>query len=421
MNDSHQRPPVAVFDAAFPPGVAMIRSLGGAGVEVRAFDHVARASGRFSRRATSFALAPDPSATDEFIDWLHERVDDGTIGLVAPTSDHVAYAAAVVGHRVGVDLSGGVGGHRGVDAVLDCLFKDRFAARLDELGFPTPAWAAPTNVDEAADAAGRIGYPVVLKPRSHVGVGATRGAVAREERELRALWEPHPSGPGREAVFERHPGLDLPLVQQMIEGSQIECVSISGFVERGQVTAASTIRKVDQWGGRLDVGTAFEVTDDPSWLGDALALVEKMLDTGIFELELLVDRSTGEYWAIDLNPRGYGQISLDIRRGNDLPVLWYANATGAAVHSTVRPDLRVRRWRMAVPFYAGIAVSLALGPHRAHAAGALMRALSSPAAGAVHSWRDPLPGVAMLGWLIRHPRGLVRPHVAAANERRMLR
>ena len=46
-------------------------------------------------------------------------------------------------------------------------------------------------------------------------------------------------------------------------------------------------------------------------------VVRQVLGTGLFELEVLVERATGEYYAIDLNPRGFGQMTLDMAAGRD--------------------------------------------------------------------------------------------------------
>jgi hypothetical protein len=45
-----------------------------------------------------------------------------------------------------------------------------------------------------------------------------------------------------------------------------------------------------------------------------------MQNFGIFEIELLVDSE--HLCAIDLNPRAFGFLALDIARGIDLPWLW---------------------------------------------------------------------------------------------------
>jgi predicted ATP-grasp superfamily ATP-dependent carboligase len=65
----------------------------------------------------------------------------------------------------------------------------------------------------------------------------------------------------------------------------------------------------------------FEPVPTPAFTDDAVDAVRTIVGSGLFELEVLVDTRTGEHWAIDLNPRGFGQMTLDIARGKDLPRL----------------------------------------------------------------------------------------------------
>src|SRR4051794_1465605 len=153
--------PVAVFDIDLPPGVAFLRSLGRAGVPVQAFAADRRAAGRLSRFAGPVRPAPSVRDTDELVAFLADGITDGSIDLVAPTSDYVAFAVGTAADKVGVDAA--TLGHPEPAAVRTALFKDRFAAAAAGLGLPTPGWATPTDGGEAMAAAAELGYPVVLK------------------------------------------------------------------------------------------------------------------------------------------------------------------------------------------------------------------------------------------------------------------
>jgi hypothetical protein len=85
---------VTVFDIDLPPGVAFVRSLVRAGVPVAPYSVDKRAAGRYSRYAGTVGDCPSVRSTDEFIAWLADSLTDGTIDLVAPTSDYVAFAMA---------------------------------------------------------------------------------------------------------------------------------------------------------------------------------------------------------------------------------------------------------------------------------------------------------------------------------------
>ena len=190
----------------------------------------------------------------------------------------------------------------------------------------------------------------------------------------------------------------------------LDCVSITGCLDRDDtVLAASTSRKVDQWGRGLAIGTVFEFAEPPHFFDHAVEAVRQVLGTGVFEFEVLSDPETGEYWGIDLNPRGYGQIALAIARGDDLPALWYRSATGSPAETTNPAPRRPATWRMGTPYYAGAVARIATGPHRARRVRTLFNAVVQPSAGSMHMWSDPRPGIVSALAMLRHPGGLVRP------------
>jgi predicted ATP-grasp superfamily ATP-dependent carboligase len=377
---------VTVFDADLPPGVAFVRSLGRAGAPVRVRTPDARAAGRYSRFARHVDSCPPVRRSDEFIGWLADEIAAGSVDLVAPTSDYVAFCVAAAAEKAGVEAAHV--GHPEPDAVRECLFKDRFHAAMVRVGFPTPRWATPSTVDEAVAAAEDVGYPVVLKPFSRF-----------------------PLASGQSSVLAHDPDVGLPLVQHYHELGTVDVVSISGHLDRdGRVGALSHARKVSQSPRRLGVGTMFEPLGRRlAYTEQALDMVRNVLGAGVFELELLVDRQTGEYAALDLNPRGFGQMSLDIALGNDLPVLWYNDVTGSTL-----PTARARRrpphfWHDALGSYVGFAVRFLRGPRRSMIAGHAWGRATAPSVGAMHDWRDPLPGLRFGIAHLRHPRAFVRP------------
>jgi carbamoyl-phosphate synthase large subunit len=75
--------------------------------------------------------------------------------------------------------------HDAVDLAED---RERFAALCDELGVAVPPWATATGPEEAAAAAGRIGFPVLVRP-SYV-LGGRRMRVCYGPGDVRAAVEP---------------------------------------------------------------------------------------------------------------------------------------------------------------------------------------------------------------------------------------
>ncbi len=406
VTDRHRT--VTVFDADVPPGVAFIRSLGRAGVAVIAGIAMIMTAGRFSQHVAAVRSCPPVRRTDEFIEWLGGEFTSGTIDLVAPTSDYVSFCVAEALEGLGRKATDA--GHPDAAATRISLFKDAFGTAMERVGFPTPAWAAPTSLEEAQEAARQMGYPVVLKPRTHAGVGTIRGSVARSADELAVEFAPYGLDKGNTSVLAHEANVGMPIVQRYHDLGTVDVVSLTGCLDLdGTVLALGHCRKMSQSPRRLGVGTMFEPVPEPPFAGAAIEAVRTVLGSGLFELEVLVDRTTGEYWAIDLNPRAFGQVSLDIALGNDLPRLWYESVTGTNLPSTPPISPRPAFWHDTTSSYAELAVRFTRGPRRTAILDHALGRMRTPSVCAMFDRRDPLPGLVYGLKQLSHPRAFIRP------------
>jgi D-aspartate ligase len=347
--------------------------------------------------------------TDEFVAWIAEGLSEGWIDLIAPTSDYVVFAVGAALEKVGAHAM--TVGHPDPEATRTALFKERFYRAFNRIGFPTPETTTPANLNEALEDAERLGYPVVLKPRSHAGLGTRRGIVIANAAAMASTFRPWPLRGSNDAVLEHEPGIRMPLLQRYFELGTVEVISVSGYLARdGSLLALNHCRKVSQSPRRLGVGTMFEHIGAQPFSEAAVQAVRKVMGTGIFELEVLVDKA-GAHYAVDLNPRGFGQMTLDVGRGNDLPVLWYNDVAGTSLPT--RPPRRrpPGMWNDATGCYAELAVRLACGPGRGEIARHAWNRARGPSVGAMHEWGDPLPGAVFALNHFRHPRAFVRPMI----------
>lgn len=400
---------VAVFDANSPTALAFTRSLGRAGVPVVVHAHDAWPVARFSRHATSFRRAPDPNEPDVFIPWLRDELRVGRIAIVAPTSDAIAFALAETRDAFPVEVGRALPRR---ERALDALLKGRFHAACARAGFATPWSFEPSSVEEARDRARELPYPVILKPKSHIGVGLERGAVVHDERELVRAYAPYPAPPGSQRVLARIPSLRLPMIQEYVPGALDSLLSVSGVIgANGRAIAFAGSRKLRQWPPTLGVGVAFESAFDDEAIARGVALAERVLGAGLFELEWIRDARDGALRAIDLNPRAYGQIALDVGRGLDLPLLWYRVAIGEEVPAIGAASAALR-WLHAIPDAVEHAVAVTRGPHRLLKAREFLDEHAAPHVDVVHDRRDPLPTLRFATMMLRHPGALVRPFLS---------
>ena len=403
-------PPVAVFDADLPTGLAVTRSLGRAGVPVTVYGDSRTAVARHSRFAAAFCECPHLGDSDLFVDWLTDELTAGRITLIAPTSDSVMFhtACAVDRLRSPVDV-----GHPRPQAIFDCLLKQQFARALDSYGFPTPATAIPTSISDAIEFAEKVGYPLVSKPRTHVGAGVHRGDVYETESDLRSGFAPYEIGDGHESALAHDPDLQWPLLQEFIGVESLEVVSVSGCLSpEGDVLAVGHSRKERLWPPQLGIGTLFVALESHPFTDHVLDATRAILGSGIFEFEVLYHPETGDYWAIDLNPRAFGQMTLDIARGNDLPALWYEAVTGERLQQPGPRSPVPDRWQLGVPLLTDLSIEIASGPDRRIRLNELRHSLGRSSVGAVADWADPIPALAFSRSFLRHPGGLVRPYLA---------
>jgi biotin carboxylase len=102
------------------------------------------------------------------------RALDAPIAGVTSSSEYFIATAADLAKAVGRPHPDGA-------AIRSCRDKHAQRARLRAAGVPGPRFEAATTPDEAVTAAGRIGYPVVVKPVSGSGSIGTRRCASESE------------------------------------------------------------------------------------------------------------------------------------------------------------------------------------------------------------------------------------------------
>jgi predicted ATP-grasp superfamily ATP-dependent carboligase len=265
-------------------------------------------------------------------------------------------------------------------------------------------------LDGALATALEWGYPIILKPKSHLVVGsAERGRLVRDAAELRRRYYRYKVHPGQEGLAAIYPELCWPLIQQFVPSARRRVYSVSGVKDAdGGVLAASVSYKREQWPPDVGVSTVQVACDDERILNAGLQVVNRMLSRGIFELELLADGD--RLYAIDLNPRAFGFIALDMARGADLPWLWFRSTMGETQHWVRQtPNVALAARDGMVHFMRRFTARGARngGPHEERRKSPLPRA-TIPLLG---DWSDPLPKLISHLYLLRHPRNLARAAV----------
>jgi D-aspartate ligase len=402
--------PVAVINSDWAPTLAFAVSLGRRKVPLTFYGPGA---GRWSRYCRKRGACPPLERADRFLPWLRARVRSGEITRLAPTTDLLAYYTAELREEFPREIQHAIAPLAEIER---CLIKTRFSAACATIGQLVPRTEAPDDPDGAILAARSLGYPLIVKPKSHLVVGAAmRGHLVRKEADLRSVYRRYPVWPGQEQIAERYPELRWPLLQTYLPSARRCVYSVSGIKDStGGFLAATLTSKREQWPPDVGVSTVQAVCHDQRILDAGLKSIDKLISRGIFELELLTDGDA--LLAIDLNPRAFGFMMLDIAVGNDLPWLWWQttiSAVEAAVRSVPRSQLECR---FVVPYYFGRAIRALLGPRRS-AARPDRSNRKTPWISMVGHRGDPVPMLLAQLRMLRllpHRGGLLRPYIAEA-------
>lgn len=409
MTDS-AAPSVAVLDNYWAPTLCFAHSLGRRGIPLHFYG---RGAGRWSRYCTRRMSCPPVEDAERFLPWLEGRVRSGEIGRLAPTSDLIAYYLALLRHLFAPEVQRTIAP---LEEIEQCLIKTRFAGACERVGQAVPAALAPEDPQGALAAAEQLGYPLILKPKSHLAIGTDeRGMVVRDRRALLAAFRSYPVMPGQEAIARRYPELLWPLLQRYVPSARRRVYSVTGFkdAQSGIVTAALSVKR-GQWPPHTGTSTSQMSCNNAAILAAGIAAVDRLLSRGLFELELLLEHA--QLLAIDLNPRAFGFMALDLAIGNDLPWLWYESTRQVLTplpRATSQPMLEAR---FSIPHAVGRGILRLFGrrsptePRSSH--GSVLRGVL-PMLG---HWSDPLPLLVSNARLLRHPGGLLRPFVAAARQ-----
>jgi len=402
--------PVAVFDNYWGTTLAFAKSLGEKGVPLHFYGNGA---GRWSRYCTRHSSCPPIEASDKFEPWLRAKIRSGEITRVAPTTDLLAYYVSKLRQEFAPEVRRTIAP---LEEIEGCLIKTRFASASRISGHPILTTLAPDDPAEIMDCVAPLGFPVILKPKSHLVVGSDeRGHLIENVAELSQRYRRYAVVPGQEGMAMTYPELCWPLVQRYVPSARNRVYSVSGIkdVDRG-ILAATVSYKCEQWPPDVGVSMVQIGCEDNRVLEAGLEIVNRILSRGIFEIELLSD---GEHlYAIDLNPRAFGFMALDIARGVDLPWLWWCSTMENPSAPPMSASSQMVEARHSLLSFRSLNLL-----RRLYDQGSSRRRppiVDSENAGPRASvsmlgdWSDPLPMLLCHLHLLKHPRSLVRSRLA---------
>lgn len=286
--------------------LAGARCLSSAGFELTAVATTRTAPGLWSRAPNRRLLAPDPRRSVEgFVARLEEIVRSDRHELLLAGMDASLFAVSLHRDRLEPYVRLGLPSHEIVERVLD---REQVALTASRVGLASPRSEPCADADQAAAVAESFGYPVLVKPIHtvvEVGSQASRWASV--------------VAPDPESVRSAARAFGACIVQRQIRG---DVLSFGGVATDAGLLGFLVSRYIRTWpaaGGNVSFSEA--IAPPPGLVDRVAALVAGLEWQGIFELELIATDS-GEFAAIDFNPRVYGSLSLAVASGAPLPAIW---------------------------------------------------------------------------------------------------
>jgi len=263
--------------------------------------------------------------------------------------------------------------------------KGRFLEAAMAAGASLPRTEFPRSIARALELGEQISYPVVVKlRRSNSGKGV---AVAQTSEELESILAVRFSGPARRPD-------DFPLLQSFVPGVVVG----AGFLAHDGVPLGIFCeRYLRAKEGGFGTSVFREPLESAALKEEVARLISGLKWTGLGHFDFIEDRSTGDFFLLEMNPRPWGAISMARANGFDFPAAMVTLLTEGpeAARDRLKQTNRSRRGLWLVG--EGIAAVHQLKTGRPAAAlGGLGRALASIPGSKVDdaTWTDPVPLIA---------------------------
>jgi D-aspartate ligase len=376
-------PPVVVVGQASLVGLQTARTFADRGIEVIGVvgdrDHFAARTRVCSRQIISDVFS------DQLLDDL-EALGDSLSGraVLVPCTDNSALRISKSRDRLERWYDLPLGPYA---SLLELADKAQFARSAERAGLDIPTTVIVDRPEAAERAAGRLSFPLVLKP-------ALKSAVWTERAGGKALIVED-----RDALLRQYerlrPWTSPLVVQEFVGGGDDALFTVNGFFAGGEPLVTFSTRKLRQWPPRTGTASFAREERNDELVAAATAIFSDPAFTGLGYLEAKQDPGTGRLKLIEANVgRPTGRSVTAEAGGVELLQTMYCHAAGLPL-----PDQELRQQRYVGAGWLDLRRDLLAGAHlmRRHemSLSRLLADWSRPrTAHAVWSWRDPMPFLA---------------------------
>ncbi|MEG1799578.1 MAG: ATP-grasp domain-containing protein, partial [Synergistaceae bacterium] len=187
----------------------------------------------------------------------------------------------------------------GADVIDAAEDRGRFSRLLSDLGISEPEGVDVSSVDEAIRLAGRIGYPLMVRPSFVIG-GVAMKAVYREEDLVSVLNEAFAVMPGQKVMVDR-----------FLQGREFEC---DALCDGEDVLIPGIFEHIDpagiHSGDSMAVFPSFQLTlEQQNEVLEVVCKISKELDIhGLLNIQFVLRDNV--FWIIEANPRASRTVPI---------------------------------------------------------------------------------------------------------------
>jgi carbamoyl-phosphate synthase large subunit len=285
-------------------------------------------------------------------DVLNVVEKERPLGVIVQFGGQTPLKLAVPLQRAGVPLLG-----TSSDAIDRAEDRQRFSALLDELGLRQAAGATVRSLPEARDVAGRLGYPVLVRPSYVLGGRAMR--IVYDDQDLtQFVGEAVEAAPEYPILIDKFLEDSLEIdVDAVSDGEQVVVGGVMEHVEKAGVHSGDAACALPPYS--LDDGQVRTLRDQTKRLARALGVI------GLINVQFAIRNDS--VYVLEVNPRASRTVPF-VSKAIGVPLAKVATGAmlgervGSVAHVEDRELRHIAVKESVFPFAKFPGVDIVLGP-----------------------------------------------------------
>ena len=298
-------PKVLVTDAQMRSSLAIIRSLGKAGLEVTAGEETRIATGMFSKYCKHTLVYLTPKNEGAFISSILEHIKANDYKVIFPATDLTVVPLV---KRKKEFSKYTIVPYPSYEKLQKAMDKAQTLKLAMEYQVPFPKTFFVDTINDIEKIKNDVPYPAIIKPCTSYG---SRGVtLCQSPEELSTKYE---------KIFAEY---GPSMVQEYIpNGGELGVYALFNF--DSEPRAVSVQRRIRTYPISGGPSTYRESIKNPEIIEIAFRLLKALKWTGIAMVEFRIDSRDHTPKLMEVNPRFWGSLNLSILSGVDFPYLLY--------------------------------------------------------------------------------------------------